>query len=68
MKAWSCTSAAPYAFKTHYIANSFYNKTLKINGIKQFDIINISKHVRCRKGEKVKSALAVREGIGVIDV
>jgi hypothetical protein len=46
----------------------FYNKTLKINGIKQFDIINIGNHVRRRKGEKVKLSLVVHEGIGVVDM
>jgi len=43
----------------------FYNKTMKINGIKQFDIINARNHVRRRKG---KIAFAVHEGIGGIEV
>jgi hypothetical protein len=42
----------------------FYNKTVKINGISQFDIINVRNHVRRRKGEKVNLSLAVHEGIG----
>jgi len=46
----------------------FYNKTLKINGIKQFDIINVRNHVRRRKGEMVNLSLAVREGIGGVEV
>ena len=38
---------------------------MKINGIKQFDIINARNHVRRRKG---KIAFAVHEGIGGIEV
>jgi hypothetical protein len=65
-KAWSCASTASYAFKTqHCIASSFlYDKTMKINGIKQFDIINVRNHVRRRKGEKVNLSLSRHEGIG----
>ena len=45
----------------------FYNK-MKINGIKQFDIINVRNHIRRRKGEKVKLSLAVHEGLGGVEV
>jgi len=46
----------------------FYNKTKKINGIKEFDIINVRNHVRRRKGGKVNLSLAVHEGIGGVEV
>lgn len=41
---------------------------MKINGIKQFDIINARNHVRRRKGGKVKLSLAVHEGIRGVKV
>jgi hypothetical protein len=68
-KTWSCTSTAPYALK-HNIALPvvFYNKTMKINDIKQFYIINVINHVRRGKGEKVNLSLAVHEGIGGAEV
>lgn len=46
----------------------FYITTMKINGIKQFDIINARNHVRRRKGGKVKLSLAVHEGIRGVKV
>jgi hypothetical protein len=46
----------------------FFYKTKKINGIKEFDIINVRNHVRRRKGGKVNLSLTVHEDIGGVEV